>query len=151
MSFNLKLSTIIPASRPEVFNYFTDSVLLEMWSYPQGVKLKVPCFKNNLYGRYRYEYTQGDDIYICEGVIEGYETSRRIMTLEQIENSRGEVLCEQLMSDILFLEDAGGCKIEITQEGIKTKEEVEKYKMCWEQCLNRLSSLFIQLQESSPV
>lgn len=150
MSHELKFSKVIAASRPDVFNYFTDAVLLESWSYPDGMTLKVPFFENNLHGQYRFEHQDREGkVYLCTGHIEGYETNRRLLFIERVETEEGEVLFDKLISDILFLEDAGGCRLEVVQKGFSNEEEVQQCLEGWEQSLERLSSLFNQLHDSA--
>lgn len=150
MSYDLKFSTIIHASRPDVFNYFTDPVLLECWCYPDGMTLKVPFFENNLHGRYRYEHTNAEGkTFICEGVIEGYETNRRLLTIDSVVDGEGNKIFENLKTDIVFLEDSYGCKIEVFQTGFNSVKDAEECRIGWHQCLDRLNSVFTQFQDSS--
>lgn len=146
MDYDLKFSRIINAPRPEVFNYFTDAILLESWSYPDGMILKVPFFENNLHGQYRYEHEdKNGKLYICTGYIEGYETNRRLLTVDHVETGEGEVIFDELISDIIFSEDAGGCRIEVRQKGFKNDQEAQECLRGWDQSLNRLNLLFEQL------
>ncbi|HLW57613.1 MAG TPA: SRPBCC domain-containing protein [Bacteriovoracaceae bacterium] len=146
MSYDLNFSRIIQAPRPEVFNYFTDATLLESWCYPDGMSLKVPFFENNLHGQYRYEHQDiSGKLYVCTGYIEGYESDRRLLTVDHVETGEGEVIFDELISDIIFSEDAGGCKIEVRQKGFKSEEEAQDCLKGWDQCLNRLDRLFEEL------
>lgn len=145
MSYEVKFSRVFNAPRPEVFNYFTNAALLENWCYPDGMSLRVPYFENNQHGRYRYEHKNESTgkLYICEGVIEGYETNRRLVTIDSVE-SDGEMILEDSYSDIQFFDDAGGCRIEVYQKGFPTEKDAKDCQRGWEQCFDRLNSLFDQ-------
>ncbi|HLT22363.1 MAG TPA: SRPBCC domain-containing protein [Bacteriovoracaceae bacterium] len=150
MSYELKLTRVFNADKADVFNYFTNPALLECWSYPDGFELKVPYFENNLGGKYRYEHRdEKGDLYVCTGHFKDYETNKKLVSVEEVTNPQGEIVFKDLESEILFRDDPRGCRLEVVQKGFMKERDVEDCRVGWEQCFNRLDSLFQQFTEST--
>ncbi len=150
MSYELKLTRVFCADKADVFNYFTNPALLECWLYPDGYDLKVPYFENNLGGKYKYEHrNEKEELFICTGIFEDYETNKKLVTLEKVTNPKGEVFFSNLESQFLFLDDPRGCRLELELKGLNNEMDVEECRKGWEQCFNRLDSLFEQFTEST--
>ena len=141
MKNELKLTRSIPAPKDDVFVYWTEPKLLEKWSSPEGMRLKVPHFEARDGGKYRFEHFPGESVYICNGHFEEFIPNEKLVQVDTIQTPEKGLLFENLHSTITFSEEAGGTRIEVTQSGFPDQKSADECKVSWEQALDKLNEL----------
>lgn len=140
---NLKMQRVFQGNRTDVFNYFTDPVLLEQWSYPDGMSLKVPFMEKRVGGSYRYEHkTDKGGTFVCEGKFLEFKNNETLVTEDEVYNPEGEKVMYGLQSEITFSDDPRGCLVEIEVNGFNNPKEIADCRVGWTQCMDRLDSIF---------
>lgn len=142
MSQSVKVSRFFTIPVHELFGYFIDPVLIEKWSYPEGMSLKVTRFDAEVGGRYRYEHHSQQGTFICEGHFRSIERNELIrMVDDRIYNDKGELIGENLACDVKFTPFGNGSGVEIIQSGFKNPESAQDCEKSWNQCFNNLQEL----------
>ncbi len=141
MSQKIKLERFFTIPVHELFGYCTDPRLIERWSAPAGMTLKVHV-DVRVGGHYRYEHMNQTGKYICEGHYRKIIQNELIrMVDDEIRAPNGEVIASHLTCDLSFVSFAGGSGIVIEQSGFKSKAFAEECRRSWESCLNQLQDL----------
>ena len=126
----------------ELYKYFMDGHLLEKWAYPDGMSLKITKFHPEVGGKYRYEHSGKDGLYICEGHLEEIVPEKRIVQLDEfVRGPNGRVVSNNLRCVIEFNENIDGTEVSVTQSGFKSDKEFEACRQGWMECLNNLYEL----------
>lgn len=141
MNYELSLSRSIPASKDDVFNYWIEPKLLERWSSPEGMRLKVPHFEARKGGKYRFEHFQGEDVYICNGHFEEFIPNEKLVQIDTVQSPEKGLLFENLHTTVTFSEEASGTKIQVTQNGFPDQKSADECKKSWIQSLDKLNDL----------
>jgi uncharacterized protein YndB with AHSA1/START domain len=129
-------------SAKELFNYFIDPSLIEKWSYPEGMILKVPEFEAREGGKYRYEHTNENGTFVCEGHFEQIIPRQSLKMVDDwIKSPDGKLMAEKLGCEIVFMPLGDGCDIAIRQTGFKNGEFAKECKEGWSQSLDHLQEL----------
>ena len=125
-----------------LFDYFTQAELLEKWSAPEGMTLKIPVFEARPGGRYRYEHTSKDGVYVCEGFVKEIIPEKKLVQQDEyIKSPKGEELGKNLECTIDFESMPGGTEVRIETTGFDKKEFADECETGWTQCLDKLSDL----------
>ena len=141
MNIELRLTRFFNADKNEVFKFFTRPELLEQWSAPEGMTLRVPKFEAKAGGSYRYEHTSKDGSYVCDGYITEFAPNERLATRDSVKGPDGKLMLNNLESVTEFKGVGAGTEVTIIQHGFpdeKTKAECEEG---WTDCLDQLQGL----------
>lgn len=139
---DIRISKTIPAPKETVFNYLTKPELIEQWSYPEGLTLKVPKFEANMGGRYRYEHTGKDGVFICEGKITAFVPNEKIVQLDEFINAPdGKRLAENLENTITLKDAVGGTEVAVVTTGNFDEKFLTECKAGWTQSFDHLVDL----------
>ncbi|MFP5386241.1 MAG: SRPBCC domain-containing protein [Bacteriovoracia bacterium] len=141
MKNELTLTRSIPAPRDEVFIYWTEPKLLEKWAFPKGMRLTVAHFEAKAGGKYRFEHAQGEDVYLCNGHFEEFVPNEKLVQVDKVDSPEKGLLFENLKSTILLKDEAGGTRVEVTQNGFPDQKSANECKVSWEESLNNLHDL----------
>lgn len=137
----LSLKRTIQAPKNEVFKYFVQPHLIEKWSAPEGMTLKVPQFENKAGGKYRYEHTSKDGVFVCTGHLEELIPNQKLVMIDTIKAPDGKILAENQPTTIEFKDRQGGTEIVINQENFESEEFYQECQKGWNDCLNKLEGL----------
>lgn len=126
----------------ELYSYFTDARLIERWSAPDGMTLKVPVFEYRVGGRYRYEHQSEHGRYVCEGHFRSIQENSLLRLVDdEITDPQGKVFSQKLNCDITFKPLGHGTEVTIVQSGFKDKGFASECEQSWQQCFNKLHDL----------
>ena len=141
--YQINLVRFIPKDRSEIFRYFTIPELLEEWSAPGDLSLKVPFFEAKKNGRYKYIHSKGQDHWMAEGyVLDIVPDERLIMVDTKISHNEKTIL--QDTKCILELKDVlGGTEISISHQGFPDQKTADECRESWNQCFDKLVRLTV--------
>lgn len=143
MKDELSIMRLVPGERQDIFNYFIRPDLLEMWAFPDGMKLRVPFFEAKIGGSYRFEHTANDGVYTCNGNIKDFQPGTKLYQVDNVFGPNGKPLFGKLETVTTFSVKPGGTFITITQKGFTNKKTLEECESGWNQCLDKLTSLLV--------
>lgn len=142
MKHEIILTKFFLIDRESLFNYFMRADLLEKWAAPEGMTLRVPQFEAQVGGRYRYEHSNQEGVYVCTGQIRELIYGEKLVQWDElITKPNGEALYKSLESIIEFTSKLGGTEVRITQRGFVDEESAKECQMGWSQSLDKLSEL----------
>ncbi|MGZ3658246.1 MAG: SRPBCC family protein [Bdellovibrionota bacterium] len=141
MEYQARVTKSFPIPQQKLFTYFADKSLVERWSYPEGMKLRLPLFEARAGGKYRYEHTSKDGTYVAEGYFKTFGPENIVQTDLTVKGPDGTVLFENLECQITFIPTANGTEAEILQKGFKNKKDADDCKNGWQQSLAHLETL----------
>jgi uncharacterized protein YndB with AHSA1/START domain len=142
MANEITLTRFFNIPSRDLYHYFVDSKLLEKWSYPEGMILKVPVFEAQEGGKYRYEHTNEKGTYVCEGHFEQIVPRQSLKMVDDwIKDPTGKLIAENLYREIIFMPLGDGCDVAILQSGFKGEEFVKECEEGWNQGLDHLQSI----------
>lgn len=141
-SWDMEKTTFIPGSVREVFRFWTEPALLEQWSAPEEMKLKIPAMENRAGGQYRFEHTGNEGVYVCEGVFVEYKPEEKLVQRETVRGPDGKILFEDLECIVTFNEKNDGTEVSIVQRGFNSREARDMCDVGWDQCLEKLNKFF---------
>lgn len=134
---------LIRGPRADVFNYFINPALLESWAYPDGMSLRVPVFNPRIGGDYRMEHTNADGgTYVCTGNIKDFEPGSKIIQVDQVAGPDGKIVLPRMETVTTFNDKPGGTFVSIIQKGFTDEKAMRECENGWNQCLDRLDSMF---------
>ena len=132
----------------ELFGYFMDPRLIEKWSAPEGMSLKVPMLDFRESGRYRYEHFAKEGKYICNGHYRRIVQNEMIrMVDDEIRDPDGKLLAEKLENELIFTSLGTGSGVEIRVSGFTNPEFASDCERGWNECLDKLQEL---VKDSGP-
>lgn len=138
----LHLKEFFPKDRRDVFNYWIQPKLLEKWSAPEGMTLRVPEFDAKKGGRYRYEHESKDGKYVCEGFMKEFIPGEKLVLVDKfVKDPKGQTIFENLECVINFRSVNGGTEVDITQSGFPDEKSLMECQHGWRDCLGKLSQL----------
>lgn len=138
---NLKITKFIPVEREKVFKYFVQPELLEKWSYPDGMTLKVPSLEPRINGKYRFEHTAKEGKYTCDGYFKDFILNEKLIQVDTVRLPDNNLLFENLEAVTHFKALQGGTEITIVQSGFPDEESLRSCEESWHQCLSNLTNL----------
>lgn len=138
---NFTMTKFFPVERDKFFSYWTTPKYLELWSSPDGMSLKVPQLEAKQGGKYRFEHTSDNGLYICTGYFKEFIEDQKLVQIDTVKDPRGAVILQNLESIIDFRDLGTGTDISISVIGFTDQKQVDGCRTSWEQCLDRLSSL----------
>lgn len=141
MKNELHLKRTINAPREEVFRYFTNPKLLEKWSAPKDMTLKVPIFEAKTDGKYRYEHYDGNDVYVCNGHFEGFVPNEKLISVDTVASALRGTLFEDLHSEVTFIDEGPQTLVLVIQSGFKNSKDADDCREGWNQCFEKLDEL----------
>lgn len=142
MSEQIQLTKFFLIDRETLFNYFVRADLLEKWAAPEGMTLRIPQFEAKIGGRYRYEHTGQDGVYICTGHFREFDPGRKLVQWDElISKPNGEPLYKSLESSIEFNSKLGGTEVKINQRGLPDEKSAKECEMGWSQSFDKLDEL----------
>ncbi len=142
MFYGAKIDRFYTIPVHELFGYFVDPVLLQHWSYPDGMILKVVHFDGRPRGKYHFELAARDGIYVCNGHIHKYALNQRLRRVDdEILSPAGKILAENIACDIIFTSFGSGSGVEIAQSGFSDGAYALACEAGWVQALDRLQDL----------
>jgi uncharacterized protein YndB with AHSA1/START domain len=139
----ITLTRFIPKDAEELFRYFTHKELIEEWSYPDGMSLKVPKFEAKQNGRYEYEHSNKDGKWVCTGYLKEFVPEKRLVFIDTVKNPSGKIMFQDLQCVVEFQEVLGGTDITINQSGFPDKKSAEECRESWNQCIDKLVKLTV--------
>lgn len=143
----LNLTHFIPATKEEVFKYWTTPELIEKWSYPDGFKLKVPKFEAKTGGQYLYEHSADEGVFVCTGHFKEFIPNEKLVSIDTVTGPDGKILLSETETVVEFLSTIAGTEIHITQDGFLDENSLNECKDGWTQCFHKLDDL---LQRDNP-
>lgn len=126
---------------PQGYVYWTHPKLLERWSYPDGMTLKVPRFDAKVGGQYRFEHTGTDGVYVCTGYFKGFIPNEKLVQVDNVKDPTGNLMFENLESTTEFKTVPGGTEIYLYQTGFLDEASLMACEEGWTQSLDNLSNL----------
>ncbi|HXH74150.1 MAG TPA: SRPBCC domain-containing protein [Bacteriovoracaceae bacterium] len=141
MVSDLKISKVIPAEKSQVFSYMTRRELVEQWSAPEGMTLNIPQFEAKAGGKYRYEHSSKEGVFICEGFFKEIVPNEKIVSVETGMGPDGKVMFMGLECITTLKTVPGGTEFTVIQRGFSNEEMRQNCDQGWTQCLNKLSNL----------
>jgi uncharacterized protein YndB with AHSA1/START domain len=145
----VSIMRLIQGSRQEVFNNFITPELLEAWAYPEGLKLRVPFFEPKIGGTYRFEHTGKDGLYVCTGFVKDFQPGSKLVQVDTVKDPDGKIIFSNLETVTTFSDKPGGTFITITIRGFANEALRKECEYGWNQCLDRLDSIFSPSQSAS--
>lgn len=128
--------------KEKLFSYWTTPSLVEKWAYPNGMTLKVPLLETRLGGRYRYEHTSVEGVWVATGEFQEYILNQKVVQLDNIYNPKGELVYKDLEGICEFRDVENGSEVTITQRGFTDQAGLKACQEGWDQSLKHLNSLF---------
>lgn len=148
MNKSVHVTRLINAPVEEVFRYFLEPRLIEKWSAPEGMTLKMPFFEAKIGGRYRYEHTNKEGTYICEGHLEEIIPGKKITMIDEwIKDPSGKTIMENLPCEVTFKSGNGETEISVTQFDFKDEEMRSMCEQGWNQSFDKLQQIFREKEE----
>lgn len=144
MISDLTLHRLIHSDRKTVFNHFVDRKLLELWCAPDGMTLRVPYFDARVGGAYQFRHNAGEGDFVCEGRIREFQPGSKLVQIESATGPDGKAIFSHLETVTTFTENPGGTYLTIFVKGFTDEKFKNECETGWEQCLNKLDSLFTQ-------
>ena len=146
----LEKTIFIPEDRHELFKWWTNPELIEQWSAPEGMTLKVPEMEAREGGRYRYEHMNEEGRWVCSGQFTEFVPDEHLATLETVVGPKGDIMFKDLRSTIDFKDVGNGCEVHLVQVGFDSEEAVNECETGWDQCIDKLKSLIAKGISSRP-
>lgn len=137
------LTRFIPKASSELFRYFTQKELMEEWMAPEGMSLKVPQFEPKQNGRYRYEHSNKDGVWVCTGYLKEIVPEKRLVFIDTVKNPTGKIMFQDLQTIVEFQDMLGGTDITINAHGFPDKSSAEECRESWNQCFDKLVKLTV--------
>jgi uncharacterized protein YndB with AHSA1/START domain/catechol 2,3-dioxygenase-like lactoylglutathione lyase family enzyme len=137
----IKMNKFIPEKKEEVFKFWIRPELVEQWSSPDGMSLKVPKFEARKGGHYRFVHTAKEGTYSCYGFFRDYVPNEKIVQVDTVKGPDGKYVFQNLVSTIEFKQVAGGVEIQLRQNGFPDQESMRQCEESWTQCFNKLLTL----------
>jgi uncharacterized protein YndB with AHSA1/START domain len=132
----------------ELYGYFMDPRLIERWSAPEGMTLKMAMFDGREGGRYRYEHHSAEGTYVCNGHFRRIVRNEMLrMVDDEIIDPSGKVLDKKLETEVIFTSFGTGAGVRITVSNFTNREFAENCEQGWNQCLDKLQDL---VKDSGP-
>lgn len=141
MTKPVEIKKNLNASKQEIFRYFTDKKLVEQWSAPEGMTLRVPILEARAGGKYRYEHTAADGQWIASGHYDEVTPDRIVQVDERIEGPEGRIFTEELRGTITLTERGEATEVRVVQTGFARDEDADDCRDGWTQCLDNLDHL----------
>lgn len=145
-----EITKTFPLAKQKLFDYFITPTLLERWAFPQGMTLRIPLLEAKVGGRYRWEHSQDGGTYVAEGHFEELSPDRIVQIDEEIEDPSGQVLEENLLCAINFIERGDSTEVRVEVSGFKEKKGAEDCRQGWEQCFAHLGQLLAREKTAKP-
>jgi len=126
---DLVIKRIFPIEKSDLFQFFIRPEYLEKWSAPKGMTLRIPQFEARTGGKYRFEHTNQDGVYICHGYF------------------------KDLNCITEFFDHPEGAQVMITQTGFLDQNSLNACEDGWNQSLDKLELLInrkVPLHKFSP-
>lgn len=142
MNTDLSIMRLIPTQREELFDFFVRPDLLEMWDYPEGMSLKVPVLVPRAGGDFRFEYTGENKSIVLLGNIKEFMPGTKLADVCDVLDQNGNKIFGNLETYYTFSEKPGGTLVTITERGFPDEKSKVEWEKVWNQCLDRLGSLF---------
>lgn len=149
MNDEISLMRLIRGKREDVFNYFIQPEFLEAWAYPDGMSLKVPFYDPRIGGAYRFEHTGPDGLYACNGFVKDFQPGSKLVTVDSATAPDGRMIFQNMETVTTFSEKPGGTFITVTIRNFPDEQMLKECEMGWNQCFDRLDSLFNSREESA--
>lgn len=139
---NFQLAKYFPLDSESLFQFFSKAENLEKWATPEGMTLRIPIFDFVVGGKYRFEHSNQDGTYVCEGEFREITPQKKIIEMDRfVKDPKGKIVHENLACVIDFQENFGGTEIYITQSGFKDENSLEQCRQGWEDSLNLLQEI----------
>jgi uncharacterized protein YndB with AHSA1/START domain len=135
------ITKFFPLERDKFFTYWTTPKYLEQWSSPDGMTLKVPQLEAKQGGKYRFEHTSDNGLYVCTGYFKEFIADKKLVQIDTVKDPSGATIFQNLKSIIEFKDLGTGTDISISVIGFTDQKQVDECKTSWEQSLDRLSKL----------
>lgn len=141
---NLKLTYLFHKPVEEVFDYFTNPDLFELWGAPNGMTLKVHYIEARPGGSYSMTHTSPEGQFICNGRFKEFIPNKKLVQIDNVLGPDGNTFFHDLECVTEFDEDQGSTKVTVTQSGFQDEKSMQESKQSWEQCFDKLEALFIE-------
>ena len=143
MRDELSILRLVPGDQREVFRYFVEPRLLEMWSYPDDMILNVCVFWSREAATCRFEHRGKDGAYLATGNIIAFAPGTKLAQTIRVVGPKGELVHTKLESVITFTPKLGGTEVAIRIRGFTDEKLMRECEVSWGQCFDRLVSLFV--------
>lgn len=144
----LRIKQQIPASKEEVFRFFTDPKLIEKWASPRGMTLRVPEMDAKTGGRYRFEHSSAQGVYVCTGHFKEFIPGQKLVHVDHVLNPGGKEIYDNLESTVIFMEDPGGTIIYVNITGFKDQDSMDECEQGWKESFENLLEQFLFREEN---
>jgi uncharacterized protein YndB with AHSA1/START domain len=145
MDHDVRINKFFSTDSETLFQYFIDSELIQKWAYPDGMSLKVTKYEALEGGKYHFEHSGKDGVYICTGFVKEFIPEKKIVQVdEKIIAPDGDKLFENLESIVEFSPQFGGTEVSLIHSGFSSQEAANECHIGWTQSLNHLTRLISQ-------
>lgn len=141
MENDVTMTRRIPADKETVFKYWIQPRLAEKWSAPKGMTLKIPFYEAKTGGKYRYEHTDKQGTWVCDGQIRELVPNERLKLMDTVKYPDGKLMVENLPAEVVFREVPGGTEVSVFQGPFQDEEAREGCEQGWRECLDQLVEL----------
>lgn len=138
-TFNTK--KFFPVDRTSLFKYWIRPDLLEQWSSPKGMELKILYLEERPGGKFHYRYHANEKVYDLNGHLEELVPNEKIVMIDSLKAPNGKVVYEKQTTTINFKSVPGGTEVSIQQEGFPSEDYFKLNEENWNLGTNKLSNL----------
>jgi uncharacterized protein YndB with AHSA1/START domain/predicted enzyme related to lactoylglutathione lyase len=140
----IKLTHFVPTSKDVVFNYWTRPEFVEKWAFPDGMTLKIKQFEAKKGGKYCFEHTSKEGVYVCTGYFKEFIPDEKVVQVDTVKNPDGKILFSKLESIVEFTSETAGTEIHLIQKGFPDINSLKECEKAWTQSFEKLSNILLQ-------
>ena len=138
---DLVIKRILPIEKSDLFQFFIRPEYLEKWSAPKGMTLRIPQFEARTGGKYRFEHTNQDGVYICHGYFKDFIFDEKLVQVDTVKDPEGKYIFKDLNCITEFFDHPEGAQVMITQTGFLDQNSLNACEDGWNQSLDKLELL----------
>lgn len=132
------ISKVIQASREELFEAFTDPVIMSKWFYPEDDMSVDVTNELSVGGSYMLKmYAGSGDIYTHVGEY------KEIVPPEKIVFTWNSDFVQNTVVTVTFTETESGTEVSVNHHLLPTEDMAENHRKGWGGCLRRLESMIV--------
>lgn len=146
MTIALELERLIPLSKDMIFKYWVEPRLLELWSAPNGMTLRVPYFHAEKSGKYCFKHTGKEGVYVCDGIVKDIIPNEKLVMVDHVKDPEGNVMFDNLETTVTFNENPDGTRIHMRQKGFQDHQSKNSCEQGWNECLDKLCELLAHIR-----
>jgi uncharacterized protein YndB with AHSA1/START domain len=148
MSHAIRIERFFSLPVHELYGYFIDKRLIERWSAPEGMTLKVPVFDFRVGGQYRFEHHGEAGTFVAVGHFRKIIQNELILSVDdEIRDASGKIVATGLSCSTRFASLGGGSGVVVEQSGFSSDEFARNCERSWNYCFDLLQDL---VKDSGP-